>query len=219
MIKIDFGCQHILLKLCFVLLTFVVVFVSNTIEIGYLIILNIVFFIPDFKINLYFLKTVIKLSYFLIAYILSGIVLNIPFYVQIEFLLKVIIMIQLSVFLLKTIRLDNFMNDTKVLLKYTLFQQMIYFVLFFNHIFQYIGDYYDNVELAKMPTSKQYFSRILQTIKSMFENIDTIRAGLPVIDVDSIRNQKYRPILTLANGYLLLLIMIYLLAFLLISFS
>ena len=189
MIKIDFGCQHILLKLCFVLLTFVVVFVSNTTNIGYLIILNIVFFIPDIKINLYFLKAIVKLSYFWIIYILSGLILNIPFDVQIEFLLKVIIMIQLSVFLLKTIRLDSFMNDTKILLKYNLFQQMIYFVLFFNHIFYYIGDYYNNVELAKMPTAKRYFSRILQTIKSMFENIDTIKVGLPEIDVDNIRNQ------------------------------
>jgi len=207
-----FVKQHVLLKLCFVILTFLVVLLLQTRTIGYIILLNIVFFLPDKGINILYFRTVLRLSFFWILYLFSGVILNIPYYVQIDFLLKVLIMIQMSVFLLKSITFEYFLNDTKALLKYKSFLQAVHFIVFFNRIYKYMVEFYDNSELSKLSLSKEYLMQILMLVESLLDDMETIKARLPMIDVEEINSREQRAFCTWGNLYLIIMIMIYLLA-------
>jgi len=82
-----FHKQHVYLKLCFVVMVLLAVCFLHTGKIGWLILLNICFFLPDKNINLLYFKTLLRLSLFWIMYLFFGILFNIPYDKQVDFLL------------------------------------------------------------------------------------------------------------------------------------
>jgi len=120
-------------------------------------------------------------------------------------------MIQMSVFLSKTIAMECFLDDTRVLLRFNWFQQMVYFIIFFNHIYKYIVDYYKKAELSKVSISNGLFMKTTEMVRAIFDDVETIKAGLPVIEADKINRRERRAFCTWGNLYLALMIVVYLL--------
>jgi len=190
-------------------MTFLAVCFLQTSTIGYLILVNILFFLPDKRINILYFRTILGMSMLWIIYLIFGILFNISYDIQLDFILKVLIMIQMSVFLLKSISMDIFLEDTRLFLECKWYQKMVYFIYYFNFIYIKIINFYKNTKLSELTLSKKLMN-VVEVVRDFFENVDTIKAGLPVIDIGMIKECKRRAFCTWGNLYLIILIVVYL---------
>ena len=165
--------QNFYLKIIYIIISLIFVFTSEIKAISVLLFINILFFLPIF---LAFLKTLIKLSYFWIFYLFWGLIFNIDFMVQINFLLCMVFMLHISVFLQKTICFQIFLYDIKPLLRFNLVQVIILFFLNLNSSLKYLIKSYDKAKPKEIPLvnrfSWSYIESIMVLIKSVVENSD-----------------------------------------------
>ena len=169
-----FQKQHIYLKILYIIIVLIIIFKTEMMVTLFFFLLNILFFFP---ILVPFLKTIIKLSYFWIFYLICGMIFKVDFMVQINFLLCMIFMLQISVFMQKTICFQVLIHDMKPFLKFKFFQAIILFFLYLNSSFKYLSNSFKEVELEtvslKNKFSFSYIERIIQIIKSVFENTNS----------------------------------------------
>jgi len=199
--------QNVLLKVCLVAWAVAITLLCRAGIVGLLILFNLIAFLPARELNASFLRTVVKLSFFWIFYLLSGLVFNITFDSQVGFMLRVLLMLQLSVFLQKSISFESMLQETKPLLKYRLYQNIVYFMMYFGSIFKYITERYKNDMPKKL--SKKYFERLLLVIKSVLDSTESIKESLPQIDAENIRRAPF----TWSNLYLLCMVAFYTIGF------
>jgi hypothetical protein len=173
-----------------------------------LLVFNVLAFLPTFSIVKTFFSTVLRLSFFWIFYLLSGIIFDIPFDRQVDFLLRLLLMLQLSVFISKSFALELFVSDMKPFIKYRLTRYLTYFFLYVNSIFKYIINHYKQAELDKERLSKDYLKKIMLLIKSVFDNTEEIKKDLPEIEI----TDRERAFFTFSNLYLFYIITAYTLA-------
>ena len=205
-----FQRQNIYLKIYFVLLLFLIVIFSRFNTVSHSIIINFIIFLPVPNIIVSFLKILLKLSFFWIFYLLSGLLLNVPFEKQLDFLVRIIIMLQVSVFLQKSITFERFMSDTRLFLRYEFFQHIVHFLLYFNAIFEHLINHFHESDLLKSSLkeglSSNYIKKIVFMIKSIFDKSDEIKDDLPEIP-HTINASP--PFFTFANLYLFYTITLY----------
>jgi hypothetical protein len=155
----------------------------------------------------------INLSYLIIFYIFSCICFSISFLVQVSFLLKLFLTIQVSVYIFQSTKLIDLLLDIKPLLKYIFIRKILYFSLYVNSICNYI---YKNVlreNNNKKLSIKEKIIYKFDCLLSVFNKTDLIIQDLPNIN-NIIINLPNRRMRVLPNLILIIIIITY--AFILI---
>ena len=109
-----FLLQHSLLKFIWVFLVIFLVFVGKRYNLALLLCLNLIYFLPQKSIIFTFFKTVLRLSFFWISYLIMGLLFDLSFTKQISFILTFLCSLQVSVFCLMAFNLDNLNHDFKL---------------------------------------------------------------------------------------------------------
>ena len=171
-----FQRQNIYLKLIYVLVSIAVALCTELKTITVLLMINLILYIPDTRIHRAFVMTLYKLYYFWSFYLLCGIIFHLDYQSQMIFLFRLILMLQISVFMLRSVTKNYLLNDTKSLCKYPAFVNIVYFFLYLFEIQKKIIIKYQQATLDKVPAherfSKGYLDRIISMLKNLFEDIE-----------------------------------------------
>jgi len=160
--------QNIYLKLFFVLYCIILISFGNFIHLALIFFLISIFLIFQPVIFLIWLKTISKLSIFLISYFIFSTIFEIDFMVQLRMFIKILIMLLLSVFLVKTVSTEyiyfNKLNQSNIMF------QMIFFVLATMNFINFFYNSYCKLSAQNYPF-KQIISGILADSVSEIDNI------------------------------------------------
>ena len=200
-----FQRQNILLKMFFIGVGFSIAIFCKINTLAIVVSSNLILFLPSFEILKSFFVATLKLSFFWIFYLLCCQLMDIPFDEQIRFLLRFLLMLQLSAFLLKSFSKERFLSEFQSLLKYKFFLSIYYFFSYVIHIFKYISDRYKSV----VAIEGKHIEKIMLIIKSLFKDTEKIKQSLPQIEFDDIKKTSPESILSLSNIYLLGMICLY----------
>ncbi|MCL2064867.1 MAG: hypothetical protein FWG98_10940 [Candidatus Cloacimonetes bacterium] len=188
---------------------FGVVIKSSLIILIVAVLLNIVIFIRVPIVLNTFFRTILKLSFLWIIYLLCSLLFDINFDEQAKFLLRFLLLLQLSAFILKSFSQKYILKKIRFLLKYKFFQNIYYYFIFVFQIFKHIIESYKKAEIEIVIHKKQVLSNFLEknmkVIKSIFDNFDNIKKELflPINEQDTTDdNFKYEKNKGLIGCYL-----------------
>ena len=165
--------QKIYLKIIFVFLGFFILLSNTTIINGYLLILNFLFFFCLKPFPFTYQKTLFKLSVFWICYLLSGIIFSLPLTTQIDFLIKCFIMLQYSVFLYISTKIEHLVRDVPSLLSNQVGESIFYFLVMLNEIMKELSQQsvgpIKNALSTSAPKFLPIFEKIALHLKEFFD--------------------------------------------------
>ncbi len=121
--------QNTIFKFIFILLGLFYTFVLKEKGIVILIFINTALFFFDLNLFKVWLKTLNKASSFVMSYLVFALIIDIDFSVQISFLLRILYLLQLSVYLTQTSDLHQSINDLRFLIKYPVIYELFYFLI------------------------------------------------------------------------------------------
>lgn len=209
-----FVKQNSLLKFAFVFLAIILVFLSRISILIFLIIFNLFLFLPDFVVIKKYFKTLSRLSFFWIAYLISGLIMDINFLVQINFLIRFLLMLQLSVYIQSSFTINSVLQDFKFFRNNFLFQSIILFLMYFNTIFASLSTQFKSFKYKDLSLKEKFslsvIDRIMLLLKEVFDNSLELKKAMPVIDFENIQNVE-TGFFTYPNLYLFYIITIYVL--------
>lgn len=170
-----FVRQNVCLKLIWIFLNFFLLFINRKNNVLILLLLNTIFFFADISLIKRFFKTCIRLSFFWISYLIMGIIFNINFNMQVNFILKFLCMLQVSVFTLNSfslanLRLDEKHNKIPVFLRNSL-ENIIIFMMTICHFFDFFTQRFKESKLHKIPYKQRFTIQYIHLFNNDLKNI------------------------------------------------
>jgi len=199
--------QNTYLKIAFIALNIIICLNGGIHTLGIFFALNTLLFSLSPQITRLFLKATLKLSLFWIFYLLTSILINTPFPQQMTFLVKVLFLLQISVFARVSSQLPYFLFDTKAFHKYAIFTNICYFFLYTDYLIKYLYQGFKNIDYST-GLSGVNIEQIILKVKAVLHNAVDVKDNLPIIDLEEIKKIQ-RPFLCLPNTLLLVVILIY----------
>jgi len=200
------------MKLIFVALNIFISLKASLSTVIILFVLNSILLCLSPEIILSFFKVIMRLSLFWICYLLCSLLLSIPFEQQISFLVRVVFVIQISVFFRQSLNLEYFLFDTASLHKYGFFTDICYFFLYTDFLVKYLYVNITNIEYDDSLSSKfsvNYIEYMIRSIKIVLAESVSMKDKMPVLDFDTVKT-LHRPFWTMANVFCVLCFVIWL---------
>ncbi len=122
-----FSEQCFVLKFLLISLGLVYSLVLKTNIISYLIIVNIIFFLFGYKLLLEWFSVLRKMALFFVSYLVFALLFDIDYSVQMSFLIRMVYLLQLSVYLTRSSSMRNVLYDLRFFLKNSFFYQLFYY--------------------------------------------------------------------------------------------
>ena len=179
-----FQKRNSFLKLAVIILGIVAAFICRIYVLSFVVLANMLLFLPSLSIVKAFLYTTMKLSFFWIFYLLVSQLMYVSFDIQVKFIVRFLLMLQLSCFLLKSFSRDRLLYELSFLFKYRAFNWMLNFFSYFYHIFNSIVQSYKSsgVDMwsVKQKFSVAYLEKLMEIIRGIFDNSESIKSSLPL---------------------------------------
>ncbi len=193
--------QNVIFKF---LVVFIAVFLSILLKqkiIELLILLNLLLFLIYPKLVAVWIRSIFKISSFIFSYLLFALILNIDFQIQINFLVRLLFLLQLSIFFTETTKLNEAVNDCRHLLKYKWFFHFFYFLLalmssipILKHCWQtqfnLAKSNQTNYSLKSLK-SLDYINIVLKTIELSFDKLPFIQWKTNKILNNPVKNNAF----------------------------
>jgi hypothetical protein len=186
--------QNVFLKLFFVLSCLIYISIGNFIHLSLIFILIVIFLAFQPEIFIFWLKTISKLSFFFISYFIFSTIFKIDFFVQLKMFIKIVIMLLLSVYLVRTssTKFLFFGNLPPNSLKY----DFVYFILATMNFINIFYNNYLSFSSKKYPLKKM----ISKTLKNSISEVENIKIK---IEKDLNTNNNRTTFFSFENLYLL----------------
>ncbi len=195
--------QNIIFKSALILTGIVYSFFLRYEIIILLMLINIFYFLFETRLLRLWIRTINKVSSFVMSYLIFAFILNIDFLTQMNFLVRIIYLLQLSIYFTQSSKLSNTISDCRNFLKYRLFYYLFYFLLtlstwmnILKSVWNHQGEIYKKNNQTDRIALPDFLNLIVNTL-------DESSAKIHIIEKQSNRIMKKpierRPFLTLAN--------------------
>jgi len=169
--------QHTVLKFIFILMGLFYAFVIKDKVVMILLGCNLLFFLFDLTLFKAWLYTLNKASSFVMSYLIFALIIDIDFSLQISFLLRIMYLLQLSVYLTKTSNLHHSINDLRFLLKYVVLYEVFYFITALTSSMSVLSHIWDK-HIARIKKEKfqlqNYINVLVITLEEGFAKLSLI---------------------------------------------
>lgn len=176
---------------------------------------NVLYFLFDVKLLKLWFHTIIKVSSFVMSYLIFAMILQIEYLTQLDFLIRLIYLLQLSIYFTQSAKLSNTISDCSRFIKYRVFYVVFYFLLTlstsmvvlknsWNHQIQVCKKKYDKQKL----NASDYINLIMLALEEGADKIHIIEKQANKIMQNPIEK---KPLITLANLLLMYNFTIYIL--------
>jgi len=168
-----FSKQHLLLKLLLLISVIFYLFHASFEFIGYLLIAQFIFFLLQPTLIIAWLRTSLKLVPFFIAFFLLGILFDSDFISQLQTATKILILVMVSVYLINTTSLHNFLADIA-----PIFGKKSAFVLYISATVEFIPAFINNFRQIKSDIFHSALQAITKTAQDSPSIVKKIEAKL-----------------------------------------
>lgn len=152
-----------------------------------------------------FLRVMTKLTFFLVSYIVLGIVFNIDFPGQITFVLRFSLLVLLSVNLKYHLNLLLFLRDIHPLLKNDFCRNLVIFFLGIYEFIHLLKEEFNSLSTSRKKGLDSLMRNVLTAVNSSLEQIDAVQVKcLELLEVSadsSIRGLSLKFLLPVLAGY------------------
>lgn len=126
---VNFSDQNIFLKLSFIFTGLIYSFFLRTEIVLLLCALNLIYFIFDTDILIKWGRSIIRINAFLSSYLVLAILFKIDFLKQTDFIVRLLFLLQLSIYLTQSIKIKNTFKDCKQIRRYKIIYFLVYFII------------------------------------------------------------------------------------------
>ncbi len=136
---------------------------------------SLLYFLPFPKYLKFWLKSTLFLLPFFISYLILGMLFKIDFYEQIQFILKIIFLVLMSVYFIKSIDIDRILTDIKFLLKFNPIKKIMIFLI---ALLEITPLFYNSFQIKKKEAKAGkigfIFQIFIRTFSEVFSKLDEI---------------------------------------------
>ncbi len=133
------------------------------------------YFLPFAKYLKFWLKSTLFLLPFFISYLILGMIFNTDFFEQLRFIIKIIFLVLMSVYFIKSLDVDRLLTDFKVLLRFNFIKKIMIFLIALIEITPF---FYDSFQAKKEKVKKTNlsiaFHIFIKTFSEVFSKLDEI---------------------------------------------
>lgn len=191
--------QHLILKIIFILLSFIFIFIANKSHFIALFFTTILLLGVCFKIYIIWLKIIVRLIPLFISLYLFVIILSVDFWIETILIGKITYLALLSAYLIQTTFMNSVAKDLHIFMKYRFFRKMFFFIIMTISFIPILLDKF--LEFGKGRSIESCLESALMDSKNIYESIKN--------NIDNERNyvQKYN-FWTFSNLYLMFYVVI-----------
>lgn len=162
-----FNKQNSLLKFFLTLICLTISTIMNLQNLIILIFLTLLYLLISYDILILWLKTILMLTPFFTSIFLFGIIFGIPFMTQFVIFLRILYVILLSVYLVSTTTIKDFLIDTNFLPRTLLFYNIRYFFSATIHFIPIFFEQYKTITPQKNDLIDSIISAIISSYKKI----------------------------------------------------
>lgn len=180
---ISFSEQNIFLKIIFIIIGLIYSFTLRTEIVLLLCFINFIYFMLDTVILKKWGRSIIKVNAFLSSYLVLAILFNIDFLKQADFIVRLLFLLQLSIYLTQSIRIKNTFKDCMQIRKYKLIYIFVYFIISLDISLKYLRKSWEE-EVKKVDHTSiinSYVNVFITCIQEGFSNLGKIERQIQVL--------------------------------------
>lgn len=161
------------------------------------------YFLPFAKYLKFWLKSTLFLLPFFISYLILGMIFNTDFFEQLRFIIKIIFLVLMSVYFIKSLDVDRLLTDFKVLLKFNFIKKIMIFLIALIEITPFFYESFQSKkEKVKKTNLSIAFHIFIKTFSEVFSKLDEIE----IIVVEKMENYTESKSALIMNLYSLIMV-------------
>ncbi len=180
---VNFSDQNIFLKLSFIFTGLIYSFFLRTEIVLLLCALNLIYFIFDTDILIKWGRSIIRINAFLSSYLVLAILFKIDFLKQTDFIVRLLFLLQLSIYLTQSIKIKNTFKDCKQIRRYKIIYFLVYFIISLDISLLYLRKSWEE-EVKKIDHTSvinSYVNIFITCIQEGFKNLPKIERQVQVL--------------------------------------
>ena len=136
---------------------------------------SLIYFLPFTNYLKFWVKSTLFLIPFFISYLILGMIFNTDFLEQLHFIIKIIFLVLMSVYFIRSLEVDRILTDFKVLLKFNFIKKIMIFLI---ALLEITPLFYESFQVKRKRFKQKNisiaFHIFIKTFSEVFSKLDEI---------------------------------------------